>query len=159
GEGVIASDEFFKTEFDSSTTPGYFRTLTVLIYAGSIEGLKFPVRKDFEIQAADVGVAPSAPSDPVTVSFPEPTRAIVSFIINDGTAEHRVFRNEQFHIRLSPGNNSFVDDGLNPSTTYKYKVQAVKNGQTSEFAGVDSGGGGGGGGGTTGGGTCITPTM
>ena len=160
-EGVIASDDKWKTEIDISTHKDWYRQLSAWIYGGFslAKTSRVPPIKFFEQVATDTGTGPSAAPSAVAVSFTTVNgkpRATISFTAGDGTASHRVFRNKTMLIRLAPGVVSVVDDELIPGKVYAYDVQAVKNGQTSEFA---SGPAGGGSGGTSGTPTLSTPSF
>lgn len=148
-EGLIAEDDYFKMELDVSTTPGWYRQMTAVLYPTNPKGARLPPMKFYEGHAVDaVGTAPTAPPTLTSVTptvFNGEPRNTVLWANGDASAETRVFRNEVFLKRFGTGVTTFADDGLTPGVTYTYKVQHVRNGQTSEFS---SGGGATGGGGS-----------
>lgn len=141
-EGVIASDVNWQTEFDVPTYKDWFLQASLLLYGPSTGapglGTKFPPVKFFEQQASDSSTPPSAPPNTVSVTASLVAgipRNTITWVNGDASAHTRIFRNSLFLKRLNPTVTTLVDDGLTPGKTYTYRVQHVRNGQTSEFAG------------------------
>ena len=161
-EGTIGADDNWETEWDVGTTEDFYRQINALIYAipnPSASFSRMPPILSLEEQATDVGTGPTAPPSALiaTPSVVNGTpRMSISFTIGDALAHHRIQRNGIWLKRLAPGVNSLVDDGITPDKTYVYRVQAVRNGQTSEFS---DGPGGGGTGGSSGSGTLTAPSW
>lgn len=133
-EGLIAGADDFKAEVDIATTPGYSRRFLGL--SSGPTGLKGEPFVYFAL-CEDIGLGPGAPPGALTVimtTVDGHARANLSFSVGDGSAETRVWRNGIILIRLAPGVNALLDDGLSPDLRYAYKIQHIKNGQTSAFS-------------------------
>lgn len=130
-EGLIASKDDWSTEHDIATTVLYYRKIRVL-------PVGFDRRKGdptvLEARAVDAGVGPSGSPLALVVTMSLVggfSRGSLAWTNSDVAAHTRIFRNGIVLVRLAPGVNSFVDDGLIAGQPYTYRLQHVRNGQSS----------------------------
>lgn len=141
-EGIISSDDQWETEFDIPTDAPWFRQVATLTYGGRTlkQFSRLPVLRLLEAQAIDVGVGPVAKPTGLTVT---PTivsglpRNTIEWVNADPLAQARVWRDGIVLKRMKLGDTKLVDDNLIPKKKYVYRVQGIRNGQTTDFADGD----------------------
>lgn len=135
-EGDIASSRTWSTEFSISTTFGFQRRVFILPIGPRLSGNP---TVDIEL-CADAGAPPSAPPSNLVVTMSTVDgvpKASLSWDLGDVTAFSRIWRNGIILVpRYGLTLHALEDTNLSPDVVYSYKVQQIKNGQTTEFAGV-----------------------
>jgi hypothetical protein len=134
-EGQIAAAVDWLTEVDISTTFGFARRIIALpVGPTGIRGIPFIAHALCE----DTGTAPTAPPDSLNVVVSVVAgvpQAVLTWANGDIAAETRVWRNGIVLTRVDPGVNTLTDIGIATDREYDYKVQHIRDAQTSEYAG------------------------
>lgn len=134
-EGAIASSDTWATEVDIPTTSGFKRRIIALPVGPT--GTRGNPFIDIEV-CEDTGAGPTAApiASVVTMSTVDDLpQAVVDWDNNgDNDSFVRVWRNGIVLARLDPGTITLTDTELSPGIVYSYRVQHIRNGQTSDFA-------------------------
>jgi hypothetical protein len=133
-EGLIPEDDNWRTLVHIATHPGFYRRFTATgVGPTGLRGKPF----SYTAQCLDSGTAPTAPPHSLSVTMSTVAgraRATLTWVNGDSTADILVERNEFVLARLVPGTTTLIDDGLSPETKEAYKIQHIKNGQTTDYA-------------------------